>query len=333
MQTLFDKLSVFISDDMSMQQIYQPVMLIELLSNKGSASVKDIAEAIAIHDPTQVEYYQETVKRMVGEVLTKKRGITEKIRDGRKIVGYRIKSADELTDEQRKKLIDLCSEKLDQYLQDRGNALWDHRRTSAEVPGSIRYEVLKKAKRRCELCGISANEKALDVDHIVPKNKDGSNDISNLQALCYSCNRAKRDTDDTDFREVLESYKDRKKDCLFCEIPAERVIAENELFYAIKDGYPVTDGHMLFIPKRHVETYFELYQPELNSLNILMAEVKIQLSKNDGTITGFNIGVNNGADAGQTIFHCHIHLIPRRKGDMADPRGGVRGVIPEKMKY
>ena len=89
----------------------------------------------------------------------------------------------------------------------------------------------------------------------------------------------------------------------------------------------------MFIPKRHVEDYFGLYQPELNSLNKFITLYKDKIMSKDKTVTGFNIGMNNGEDAGQTIFHCHVHLIPRRKGDIKNPRGGVRGVIPEKKDY
>ena len=89
----------------------------------------------------------------------------------------------------------------------------------------------------------------------------------------------------------------------------------------------------MVIPKRHVSDYFDLEQSEINSINKILFSVKHNLEKKDKTITGFNIGINSGVSAGQTIFHCHIHLIPRRDGDVKDPRGGVRGVIPEKQKY
>ena len=90
---------------------------------------------------------------------------------------------------------------------------------------------------------------------------------------------------------------------------------------------------MLVVPKRHVEGYFELYQPELNAMNRLMREIRAQAMEQDSSITGFNIGSNDGTDAGQTVMHCHMHLIPRLAGDVNDPRGGVRGVIPWKQKY
>jgi diadenosine tetraphosphate (Ap4A) HIT family hydrolase len=124
--------------------------------------------------------------------------------------------------------------------------------------------------------------------------------------------------------------------CLFCELPLsdrKRIVAENELAYAIRDGFEVTQGHSLIIPKRHVIDYFGLIPSEANAINSLMAEQKKLLQEQDLTIAGFNIGMNCGETAGQTIFHCHVHLIPRRKGDVDNPRGGVRHIIAGKGFY
>jgi ATP adenylyltransferase len=95
----------------------------------------------------------------------------------------------------------------------------------------------------------------------------------------------------------------------------------------------VTPLHTLIIPKRHIADYFELYQPELNAIHRMLEEQRADIMKQDEKVTGFNIGINAGRDAGQTVFHAHVHLIPRRNGDVEDPRGGVRGVIPSKQKY
>ena len=101
--------------------------------------------------------------------------------------------------------------------------------------------MLKRAKHRCELCGGHEDQVALHVDHIIPRSKGGPDDISNFQALCMTCNTNKRDTDDTDFRGILDSYNDRGTDCIFCELGAGRIIAENELCFAIRDAFPVTE--------------------------------------------------------------------------------------------
>jgi ATP adenylyltransferase len=325
----FDKLDHFIRNEMRMSHIYQPVMLAELLRSNGTASIRSIAKALLTEDQSQLEYYEQITKNMVGRVLTKNRGVTE--RDGDK---YHLKGFGELTASEVESLVQLCEEKVAEYVAKRGNKIWAHRKSSArDIPGTLRYEVLKRAKYRCELCGISAEQKAIQVDHILPKNHRGSDELHNLQALCYSCNATKRDRDDTDFRNMAAVYMERSKDCPFCELPQGRVVAENELALAFRDGFPVTEQHTLIIPKRHVADYFDLFQPERNALHALMEEQRALICSNDPSVTAFNIGVNAGAAAGQTVFHCHIHLIPRREGDVDEPRGGVRGVIPIKQNY
>lgn len=122
-------------------------------------------------------------------------------------------------------------------------------------------------------------------------------------------------------------------ECLFCNASDSDKVFENNLAYAVRDGFPVTNLHTLIIPKRHVETNFDLTQEEKIACDKLLYQLKESIEGEDNTVEGFNIGMNAGECAGQTIFHCHIHLIPRRKGDMANPRGGVRGVIPEKQHY
>lgn len=121
--------------------------------------------------------------------------------------------------------------------------------------------------------------------------------------------------------------------CIFCDLEKERIIEESRYYFVIHDLFPVSHLHTLIIPKHHVHTYFDLNNLELMELPNVLREQRSSLLKQDKSITGFNIGINVGEDAGQTIFHCHIHLIPRRKGDVEDPRGGVRGVIPNKQKY
>ena len=123
------------------------------------------------------------------------------------------------------------------------------------------------------------------------------------------------------------------EDCVFCNLPEDRIIKSYNKFNIIRDLYPVTHLHSLVIPKRHVENYFDLYDEELCELNFILKDLKLDLEKIDKKISGFNIGINIGKDAGQTIFHCHIHVIPRRKGDVEKPRGGVRGVISTKQNY
>lgn len=318
---------------MSMSHIYQPLMLIEMLKNGDrKATVKDIAQAILNKDPTQIEYFSQVVKKMVGRVLTKNHEIATKEKDIYSLIG-----SEELSSEQVQELIQLCEQKIAEFEAKRGDSIWNHRRRGHRpISGSIRYEVLSRARGRCELCGITNEEKMLEVDHIFPKSLGGKDDLSNYQALCYSCNAAKRNTDDTDFRKFKTMYEHREKNCLFCDIQSidkKRIIAENNLAYAIRDGFPVTEGHTLFITKRHVSDYFGLVQSEVNAINMLIQEQRTLLMASDSSIEGFNIGMNCGEVSGQTVFHCHVHLIPRRRGDVANPRGGVRHIIADKGFY
>jgi len=125
-----------------------------------------------------------------------------------------------------------------------------------------------------------------------------------------------------------------QEDCIFCKKINCKVLEERKYFFIIRDtAYPVTEHHTLIISNRHVSNFFELDGEENKELSIILKNQKEELQNLDKTITGFNVGVNIGKDAGQSIMHCHIHLIPRRKGDVEDPRGGVRGVIPAKQKY
>ena len=124
------------------------------------------------------------------------------------------------------------------------------------------------------------------------------------------------------------------KNCIFCSALTKiKVEKKYKTMIALKDQHPVTKDHVLIIPLRHVEDYFSLTNEEKCHADTLLHICKKNIIEQDSSVTGFNIGINCGESAGQTIFHCHIHLIPRRKGDTPSPRGGVRGVIPDRMNY
>ena len=127
--------------------------------------------------------------------------------------------------------------------------------------------------------------------------------------------------------------KDPNNPCIFCKIRKEELQFENQLAYSSIDSYPVSEFHSLIVPKRHVETYFQLTIEEIQACNDLILKTKEKILKQDSSVKGFNIGTNAGKVAGQSIMHCHIHLIPRREGDVEDPQGGVRSVIPKKQHY
>ncbi len=163
----YAKLDTFLRNEMAMAHIYQPVMLMELLAHEGKASITDLAKALLIRDKSQIEYYEEITKNMVGRVLTKNRGLTERTGDA-----YRLKDYDELSRDELDALIKLCQQKVDDYIKKRGNRIWQHRTNAAGyISGTLKYEVLRQARFRCQLCGVSAEEKALEADRIVPVTK------------------------------------------------------------------------------------------------------------------------------------------------------------------
>ena len=127
--------------------------------------------------------------------------------------------------------------------------------------------------------------------------------------------------------------KNPNNPCLFCNSKVSGVVHENDLAYTSYDTYPVSDQHCLIIPKRHVADYFELSNDEVIACNDLIKIIKKEILDNDQSVKAFNIGTNAGKLAGQSIMHCHIHLIPRREGDVENPQGGVRSVIPKKQHH
>jgi ATP adenylyltransferase len=161
-------------------------MLIELLRGGGSATIEDIARAFVSEDRSQIEYYAEIVKKMPGPVLSR-HGLVESDGDSYRLVGF-----EDLSHGQIETLIGLCRQRLGEYIDKRGDDIWSHRsRTSGYISESLRYEVLKAANGRCELCGVPAEERFLEVDHIVPRSRGGTDDLTNLQALCFRAIRSK----------------------------------------------------------------------------------------------------------------------------------------------
>ena len=127
--------------------------------------------------------------------------------------------------------------------------------------------------------------------------------------------------------------KDPNNPCIFCNEKKNNIVDENDHAYASYDPYPVSKKHCLIVPKRHVKNYFDLSEKEILACNQLIKSMKIKIEEKDKSVKGFNTGTNSGKAAGQSIMHCHIHLIPRREGDVKNPQGGVRSVIPLKQYY
>lgn len=122
------------------------------------------------------------------------------------------------------------------------------------------------------------------------------------------------------------------KPCTFCALPETSIIDQNELAIAVRDKFPVNPGHTLIIPKRHVASYFDLTDDEMMAIMQLIRRAKQAIDSEFGP-DDYNLGVNNGPVAGQTIAHVHVHVMPRYRDDVDDPRGGVRNVIPQRAVY
>ena len=127
--------------------------------------------------------------------------------------------------------------------------------------------------------------------------------------------------------------KDPNNPCIFCNEKKNNIVDENDHAYASYDPYPVSKKHCLIVPKRHVKNYFDLSEKEILACNQLIKSMKAKIEEKDKSVKGFNIGTNSGKAAGQSIMHCHVHLIPRREGDVKNPQGGVRSVIPLNQYY
>jgi len=321
----FDQLVDFLSNRMKMSHIYQPLLIRSLVDAGGSATLRQLATYFLSQDESQLLYYEKRIKDMPLKVLAK-HGIVD---SDKELIHLNVRN---LTLQQKAQIRCLCEQKLQEYVQRKGLGIWDYRLLEADpVPDSLRFQVLKASGGRCALCGITKNDSPLDVDHIIPRSRGGSNDISNLQVLCAKCNRTKGNKDDADYR---PSPLDRIEGCLFCSDQIkDRLITENDSVIAIQDKYPVTKGHTLILPKRHTPDYFSMTTKERQHADELMRYLKNEISQSDKSVKGFNVGMNCGETAGQTVMHAHMHLIPRREGDVADPRGGIRHLIAGKGYY
>ena len=119
----------------------------------------------------------------------------------------------------------------------------------------------------------------------------------------------------------------------FLELPESAWIAQNELAFAILDAYPVTPGHALIVPRNHRRDWQDATPDERIALTSAVDDVRAAIRERHGDFEDFNVGINSGPAAGQTVFHLHMHVIPRRPGDVSDPRGGVRNIVPDKAAY
>ena len=132
---------------------------------------------------------------------------------------------------------------------------------------------------------------------------------------------------------VLQTPTVAPEACLFCNPKPHHIIDQNEWGLTLTDSFPVVQGHSLIVPKRHAPTCFDLNAEEVLAIAELAQRARIRAMAQDPSVSGFNIGANAGPSAGQSVFHCHFHLFPRRDGDQENPRGGVRRIFPDKALY
>ena len=335
----------FIENDMRMSHIYQPLLIRMLLESGGASTLRDLALRFVTFNEAELQAMEKTLKKMPVQVL-KNRGWVE--RDG-DTVRLTVKPNDL---KERSMLIGACERRLHEFIESRGEKIWDYRWLDDPVSGSLRFEILAASGQKCALCGISAKDRPLDVDHIVPRSKGGKSSADNLQVLCSKCNRSKGNRDDRDFRppdvkrriyaienlelpisaEPAETSFDSTDPSVFLELPEERVLHRTEHFFVIEDSFPVAPGHLLVISNRRCTDWFSLTPVEREALPAVLDWAKSWIEERLQP-DGYNVGMNCGEAAGQTVMHFHCHLIPRTHGDTSRPRGGVRGVIPSKQNY
>jgi len=251
----YDQLVDFLEHKMSMSHVYQPLLIRALVDAGGIATIRQLAQVFLVQDESQLLYYEKRIKEMPLKVLKKHEVITS---DGQ-LVSL---STKELTLEQKAHIRMICEQELQSFVRKRGVSIWDYRLLDEEpIPDSLRFLVLKAAGGRCQLCGISAKERPLDVDHIIPRSRGGKTELVNLQALCSKCNRSKRNQGDTNFRSWPHPSAD--PDCVFCKPDLiSKAVERNGSVFAIMDKYPVTPGHTLVIPIRHTPDWFSMNEAE-----------------------------------------------------------------------
>jgi hypothetical protein len=276
----YNELKEFIVERMRLSHIYQPLLIKTLVELGGSATIRQLAITFLQNDESQLLYYEKRLKEMPIKVLSKHNVIR---RDG-DLVTLEIQK---LTLEQKAEIKKLCEQKMQEFIVSRGLSIWDYRLLDNDpLPDSLRYKVLKEAKGRCALCGATKENTLLDVDHIIPRSRGGKTEYSNLQVLCAKCNRSKGNKDKTDFKKIISKEFDVR--CLFCrKSKSDEVILENDHAFAVLDGYPVTEGHTLIIPKRHFSGYFEATRIELDAAHDLLQIRQRELREHDHLVTGF----------------------------------------------
>ena len=292
---------------MSMSHVYQPVLIRALIEAGGAATVRQLAQVFLAEDESQLQFYERRIQHMPIRVLLK-HGIIDRHDELIRL------NAAPLDFRQRARLKLLCEQRLQRFLERRGLALWDYRMLEIDpLPDNLRFQVLKEGGGRCALCGATKEERPLDVDHIIPRSRGGTNDRSNLQVLCSKCNRTKGNKDETDCRVLAP---DADPACELCPPEQARLtVSEHGSVVAIRAVPATTRDHHVVLPKRHTSDFFSMTQRERLDADDLLRVLSAQVRERDHTVIGFRIGSTCGNRTGGAESHAQIHLVPRRADD------------------
>jgi ATP adenylyltransferase len=315
-------LKQFLLTKMKMSGPYQPMVIKNLIQNNGEVSLDKIAEELSQRDPENQQYYKNKLAVYPKQVLANHKIAQLKNNN------FNFNEDLIFGENEKEEIINICELKLKEYYEkhplDEGkNDGWGRKRI-----------ILLQQHPYCSLCGAKPSaDVELDIDHILPSSKGGTDDIENLQVLCHRCNRGKGNYLLKSSQEIHHNHKNENSDCIFCKLHVDRIQFENDYIRVIKDIYPVSAGHTLYIPKRHIQNAFELNDQEMLWIFKIAKMDSDKLTATDPSIDGFNAGFNIGTAAGQSVMHVHFHLIPRRTGDTPEAFGGIRNVIAGKGKY
>ncbi len=289
----------FIKRKMSMTHIYQPLMLKTLLESGNVATTEQIARGFLNQDSSQLNYYKKIAKRWP-KITLQKHGIISYKRDICTLL-----LDDKIDDKQRRRLVELCDRRLEEFLEADPWITKFRELDARSVSGSIRYDVLVRAKGRCAACGIERSKAAFHVDHIVPRSLGGKTAPNNLQALCSKCNQEKRNRDDTDFILWEKRMQFRKKDCKWCD-PGHQILS-NPLACAIHDPGGQSEMGSLVMPTRHVEEFDMMIPSERNLCMDLVYDMQSYMRAQDDSISGFHTGFDSNC-----TDHYRIRIMPVR---------------------
>ena len=258
-----DSLIEFLQYKMSMTDVYQPAVILHLLERGGASSRVDLAKVLSGFDDQVQEYYDGILMRWPKITLTKHDIVTYEKNTKTFNLNFDLQESPKV-----RHAADICEDKIRNWISKKSK-----KETQTKIEASVRYRILKAARGKCELCGISSKIRAIDIDHIVPRNKADKkglviksgvsmymDDERNLQALCFSCNRAKRDQDNTDFRIQDTLVRDNMPEIMMSlgEKPITKIVPNSQLVEKLSDK--LIDGHAEFIQSQGIEDLVDMME-------------------------------------------------------------------------